>query len=46
LPATVRSISVKNLTAGDLDIDVFGWLENKTLPDTQKAIKILKELTI
>ena len=42
LPATVQSISVKNLTAGDLDISVFGWLENKTLPDTQKTIKDFK----
>ena len=39
LPATIQSISVKNLTAGDLDIKIFGWLENKTLPDTEKTIR-------
>lgn len=42
LPATIQSISVKNLTAGDLDIDLFGWLENKTLPDTEKTIRDFK----
>ena len=42
LPATIQSISVKNLTAGHLDIDVLGWLENKTLPETGKTIKDFK----
>ncbi len=42
LPATIQSISVKNLTVTDLNIDVLGWLENKTLPDTEKTIKDLK----
>lgn len=42
LPATIQSISVKNLTKRNLDIEIFGWLENRTLPETGKTVKDFK----
>lgn len=32
LPATIQDLSIKNLLNVELEIEVFGWLENKTCP--------------
>ncbi|HEX9511878.1 MAG TPA: GH116 family glycosyl-hydrolase [Puia sp.] len=36
LPATIQSISVKNLSEAPMTVEIVGWLENKLLMDTAK----------
>lgn len=36
MPATIQSISLKNLSDSPLEIEVIGWLENKLLHNTEK----------
>lgn len=36
LPATIQSISFKNLSSSSITVDVIGWLENKMLLNTEK----------
>lgn len=36
LPATIQSISFKNLSSASVTVDVIGWLENKMLLNTEK----------
>lgn len=42
LPATIQSISVKNVSGKDLTVEVIGWLENKTRPDSGPTSKDFK----
>ncbi len=36
LPATIQSISIKNLSKENITVDIIGWLENKMLQYTAK----------
>lgn len=36
LPATIQSITIKNTSGNPLEVEVFGWLENKMLLNTEK----------
>ena len=36
MPATIQSISLKNLSGTPIEVDVLGWLENKLLFNTEK----------
>ncbi|MBA4167994.1 MAG: hypothetical protein H0X41_10710, partial [Chitinophagaceae bacterium] len=44
LPATIQSISVKNKSAAEIDLQITGWLENKTLPDSSETIRDFKRI--
>jgi Predicted bile acid beta-glucosidase len=38
LPATIQSISIRNISKDDVSVDVIGWLENKMLMYSAKQI--------
>ena len=39
LPATVQSISIKNRSGSNVEVEVIGWLENKILHNSEKYKK-------
>ncbi len=39
LPATIQSITIKNLSHDPVEVEVVGWLENKMLVNTEKVHK-------
>ena len=44
LPATIQSVSVKNTSGTAMEVQVTGWLENKTLPDSSEVIRDFKRI--
>lgn len=39
LPVTIQSMTIKNRTTTDMTVEVWGWLENKALPDSSETLR-------
>ena len=44
LPATIQSITVRNVSDEEIEMDILGWLENKILCYTEKTDKEFKRV--